>query len=680
MTHHALPAPAAPSAGLPAGIGVRAISTLVLMASLFVFAGALPPFATGIWFQTEPVTAALLGLGAAAALCLIALDMTGHPVGLLLGRVHVQVLLAFLAWNAIASLAQDFPARSWFGTPETGEGIFSFVAMAMLMMLAMALWPYRAARLAIAGAAIVSALTMGALQGVLPLDSPWRPAKYAGYAGVVGPALMVIVAGAARRFGWRALLLGWAVGLAAILFSSNRTAIALFCVAGPALVLPLSWLAARLRIGRRRMVLAGMPVLALALTCALALGAVIYGKYDPLYSVWSRGLLIRAAWQGLVAHGSALAIGFGWGSYNDILYQHTFIPGVAGFQNAVWNPNWEAVGPGAFHVHNDILEAVLGGGIISAALWLGFFATVIAGSRRRMLPAGAAVWFMIVGSLCFWFPFMLGMPFLAIAAAAGTAPLDLLKTPYDYRLGWWRRGAALVAALGLGLGAAATWEDARNGAIRLEALNRQDPGEIATLGAFPGDHGRGGVHLWWLALSNAASLGDRMIAGHPPTPDQALWYRRLLEEVDLWTARGQAGTRLEALTLALRNDLATAYQGSNLTPLRDREMPRWPEAVRRLTAHYPDRGDLAVPYLSWLAAHKDYETLSAWCSACLTGAPDDRVCLWYSGFVLLSDPATVAAGLVRMHVALQRGVAAVAPVPDAARDMIEANVAAGGGR
>ncbi len=659
----------------------RGFGTAVLVASLFVFALALPPAALGIWFQTEPVTAGLLAIGAAAGIALITLDLTGHPVGLLLGRTHVQILFAFLAWNAVVSLAQDFPARGWFGTPESGEGIFSFMAMALLLLLAMALWPHRRPRQVIATAALISALTLGGLQGVSSLDPAWHPAKYAGYAGIVGPPLLLIVAGSARRFSWRVLLCGWLGGLGVLAFSGNKTAIALFCLAGPLLGAALAPLAARWRIERARFVLGWLPVLAvilsILLTSVTVAAARAYGVYDPLYSVWSRGLLILAAGEGILGQLSSLAVGFGWGSYNDILFQHSFVPGVVGFRNGVWNPNWEALGPGAFHVHNDILEAVLGGGVISGALYLAFFVSVVAGSRRRILPTAGAMWFAIVGSLCFWYPFLLALPFLAVAVAAGTAPLGLLRGPYDYRLGWWGRGGAVAMSFALAAGAAMTLQDARMGAERVAALVRQDPAEIPVLGAFPPDHGRGGVHVWWLALNEAAFLNDEMAAGRQVTPAQAQWYGRLLQEADAWAATGRAGTRLDALTLALRNDLGTMHEQTALAPLRAKEMQRWPEAARRIAGRYPDRADVVVPYLLYLATHNALEAVNQFCGPILAVRPTERVCLWYTGFAMLPDPATVAVGLARMHTALRAGVAAVVPVPDAARTMIEANVPGG---
>ncbi len=675
MPLDALPRPQFDTSRLPA-VCARGAGTVVLVLSLFVFLLATPPFAYGVWFQTEPVTVGLLGVAAIAGLCLLALDLTGHSVALLLGRRHIQVLLAFLAWNALVSLAQDFPARSWFGTPETGEGIFSFLALLMLTLLAMALWSYQLPRFVLVGAVVLSAFAIGGMDALLPWESAWRPEKYAGYAGTVGPSVTIVVAAAFRRATWRTLLLAGLSGLVPVVFSGNKTAIVLLCLIGPALLIPARWLAVGAALARARRLLAWFPVMALLLTCAAVAGAVAYGDYDPLYSVRSRGLLILAELLGFGDRPLALLTGFGWGSYNDILYQHNYLPGVHGFANGVWDPNWEGIGAGAFHVHNGVFEAVLGGGPIGGLLYLSFFPMIVSGARRGMLSIGAVGWFLIVGSLCFWYPFMLCYPFLAVAIAATTAPAGTLRSADPVRMHGWMRAAGLALVSVLAAGCAMTAEDARMGGARLAALNRQNPADIAAFGAFPPDHGRGGVHLWWLALNEAAFVGEQLAAGHPATPAQAQWYGRMLDEVDAWVAAGRAGVRLEALTLALRNDLIAGHEHTALAALRERELPRWEPAMLRIVRHSPDRTDVAVPFLAFLVLTKQYSRIPAVCEQISAMHPNDRVCLWYTGIALLAEPATVPVGLGAMHAALALHVEAVAPVPNAARDMVEANVPA----
>lgn len=671
-TNTEMPSPIAETSRIPA-ICARIVGTSVLASSLFLFLLGTPLGALGVWFQTEPVTAGLLATGAAAGLSVLLLDLIGHSIGILLARRHVQLLLLFLAWNVWVSPFQSFPGRTWFGTPEIGEGILTFLALALLILLAMALWPYRLSRIVLVVATVLAAGTIGGLHVQLTLESAWRPEKYTGYAGLLGPSVALVVIGASRRVGWRILAVGFLCGMAPVAFSQNKTALVLVAAIGPAMFFPIRWFARRLNLARARRRLAWLPILAALSTAAVIAAVTAYGEYDPLYSVRSRGQLILAEILGFLDHPVAVLTGFGWGSYNDLLYRHTYLAGVHGFVDGKWDPNWEAIGAGAFHSHNDIVEAVLGGGLIGGILYLAFFTSLVAGARRGMLVAGAVGWFLVIGSLCFWYPFMLCYPFVALAVAATTAPLGVIRSSRPVPMERWVFGSGLALSVLLGWACTLSYGDARAGGERLAALNRQDPAEIPVYGGFAPDHARGGVQLWWLALSETAFIAQQFADGHPPTPAQAQWFARMLTEVDTWTTSGRAGMRLEALSLAMRTELIANHEHTALASLRERELPRWEAALLRVIRDAPDRTDVAVPYLAYLTQRRNYAQVAAVCGQIETIHPDDRVCQWYRGAAMLPDPAKLPAALRLMHAALVQHVEAVAPVPNAARDMVEAN-------
>ncbi len=685
--------------GVALASAVRAVSVVVLALAPFLFVLGLAPFAYGIWFQSEPLTVGLLGLGAAAGLSLFALDLTGHAVRPVFSRAPVRWLGALIAWSALVSPLQAFPARSWFGTPETGEGIFSFLALVALTALALVLWPYRKARLAVVIAAVGSTTCIGLLNA-LPVGAGWRPQLLGAYGGALGPAVILIVLGAFRWTGWKLPVVAFLLGLPAVMFSHNKTALLLVCVVGP-----VAYLALRRKPGwlspsnwRRLLVIAPLlAVAASAITVSVAMLLPPFNIYawappqridpwlrlfstgatgvDLFYSLHSRGLLALAGLAALASHPLAAVWGFGWGSYNDLLYQHTFLPGVHGFQSGIWNPDWEAVGAGAFHVHSDPLEAVLAGGLVAGTLYLLFVCSIIRAARPTMRPVSAIGWFIVVGQLSEWYPTMLAYPFLALAIAAGCAPLRLAPAPAGRSgSGAGRQAGLLAAATLLAIAAQATAADAVNGGRLLAALNRQDPADLAAFGSPPGDHGRGGIHLWWAALNYAYFIDTQMTQGHLPTAGQAAWYARMLEDVDAWTAQGRASIRLAALTLALRNDLMSMPADSVLAPLRERELANWDAAVLQVIRRAPERTDVAVPDLVWLAAGKHYVPILALCARIFERHPGDRVCQWYGGLAKLTDPLSQAAGLADMQAALASGVEAVAPVAPAAREAVEAQL------
>ena len=683
----------------------RLAGTTTLALCPFLFVLALKPFAYGIWFQAEPITVGLLALGAVAGVCLLLLDLTGHRVWPVFREPPLLCLLVLILWSAVVSPLQDLPARSWFGTPETGEGIFAFLALLMLCALGWVLWPYPAIRRALALAATAAAVIIGALNAVLPTGSPWRPQLLGAYGGTIGPAVALVVLGAMPRLDRRAILVAFIAGLPAVLFSQSKVALLLYCVLAPLAwggLMRVQW---RWRPCRRRQCLALTPLAAVAAMALIAgagmalppldvyawlprhaADAILHFTsagatgIDLFYSLRSRSLLALAGFAGLAAHPLAWLTGFGWGSYNDLLYRHTFIAGVRGFQDGVWIPSWEGVGAGAFHVHSDPLETLFSAGLPAAIGYLAFLCAIVLRSRRAMLPFAAIGWFVIAGLRSAWYPSLLDYPFLAMAIAAccarwRPAPLrPALPQGAEMPLrGLGRQALCLAAAATLAFGARASAIDAANGGRLLAALNRQDPAELPVFQRLPPGHGRGGVHLWWAALNYVYFLDTRLSQGHKPTEAQALWYARLLDLVDRQTAAGRAGVRLAALTVAMRNDLAANGADTTLAALRQRALPGWDAAVVGLIRRAPDRTDVAVPDLAWLTRQRQYMSILGLCGQIFTVHPGDRVCLWYSGVALITDPGSRDAAFADLHRALAMDVGAVVPVTPAARQAVLAH-------
>jgi hypothetical protein len=416
-----------------------------------------------------------------------------------------------------------------------------------------------------------------------------------------------------------------------------------------------------------------VPLIAPALIGFILLPSALIDNQMAFYSLRSRALLAAASFRGLSDHAGAWLWGSGWGSFNDLLYRHTYLDTVRGFQDGVWKPDWEAVGAGAFDSHSMVLGCLIGGGIPAAVLFLLTLCSVARDSRRRLLAGSAVTWMLILASLCVWYPFLLSFPFLAVAVAAAIAPV---LPPRRRRCALWPSVVATVVAAVLGWGAWTTFADARNGAALLAALNRQDPAEAALFEGQPDDHGRGGTHLWWAALNYAAFISGRTAAHQPLSDGQVAWYARMLREVDRWTEGGQAGLRLTALAAAIRNDLVSAEDAPDLSQMRAREIPNWPGAVMRVIEQAPLRTDVAAPYLTWLASERRFLPMLAFCGRLFSLRPNDPVCLWYGGYAMLSDPMTERAGILQMRDAIRAGVERIAPVTPQARESVNVQAAA----
>jgi hypothetical protein len=98
-------------------LGVRLLC-IACLAGPFILIFSLPPFHTGIWPQSEPVAAALHGVGAIAGLGL-ALALIGGSRVATAALFHPFTLLplALVAWSLALLPAIRIPLLSWFGTP-----------------------------------------------------------------------------------------------------------------------------------------------------------------------------------------------------------------------------------------------------------------------------------------------------------------------------------------------------------------------------------------------------------------------------------------------------------------------------------------------------------------------------------------------------------------------------------
>ena len=111
---------------------LAAFGGAVICLSFFIFIPALQPFAFGIWYQSEPVVAALFACGGAATLCLAAMAVLGYPVTGALTHPLTLVTGALAVWSAAASFTAPLPLRSLMGPPQTGEGVLWQVSLTAL--------------------------------------------------------------------------------------------------------------------------------------------------------------------------------------------------------------------------------------------------------------------------------------------------------------------------------------------------------------------------------------------------------------------------------------------------------------------------------------------------------------------------------------------------------------------
>lgn len=485
------------------------IAATVSAASLLVGLAALPPFQVGIWIQSEPAEIALFAIGALAALVIIGRPGGSHP--------FVWIPLVLAGWSVLASCLLPFPARSWFGPPETGEGAAWWLAVAALVSCGMTAAAHLRSviQLSTALAALIYAV-------VLAVD-PESLGRWSAWAGFIAPLVALIV-----QPRWVALV------LAAFLVSlSGSKGAAVLC--GLAFVL---WLALEAVAEWRphRMRLAGVVAVV-----AVVSGSIAATLALPWPSAASRAVLWTIAADSLHSSG-ALALGHGWGAFNDLV--------LADWQSiAARVPDWEGLGAGAFHSHSLLTESTLALGLPGLALVLGLMvavpmlaADVKSYSGRivlNSLPWTLSWWAAWCGIACIWFPLPVGAPFLALALAyvSGRTPSP------SWRASLWP--VAAVASL-----AVTSWlvlAQARNATAALEMIGGPVP---ASFNLNLSDN-RGDQHLWALSMMIEVDTARRAATGGAPV-EELMWRDVLRFHVEREIAAGRASDRLRSMALFWR--------------------------------------------------------------------------------------------------------------------------------
>jgi hypothetical protein len=661
-----------PGSNRPSAPAVIWLAALLLGLACFVFVGALPPFGFGIWYQTEPVTILAVAAGATAAVLLAWAAFGGMPVATALA--HPAALftgLLALVTLLLAPLA-PFPMRSLFGPPETGEGGLWFAALAPITALALLVWPHHGPRTLVQAMLFVAFASLVAFSVVPQPGSGWRPGKWIEYLGYIGPyaalAFLPLVVG---RHRWPGPALATLIALIAVGLSQNRTAMILLG-AGLATAGSL-WLAERRLAPRLLRRLALVATVGLPLAVALSFQFLTPVASD--FSVQSRSLLTLVGVAAITADPTMLLHGQGWGGYNDLLLAHALLDGVSLYEAGAWKPSWEALGGGAFHSHNAYLEAVLALGVVGGALYAASMTSAPLWAASRGWALSVGLWVTLAGLAVAWFPLAHILPFQAVALAATAGGVASgRRFGGSARRPWAVALPVLALALVLAVGVADMVRTTRAGGAVIDAAKARRPVEASPDPRALDDRGRGGTHLWWVAVNMSSYIASQLERRLPVTELEVAWFDRLREAMDQRVAAGEAGLRLRSVALSYRNDLIVAFGGGYpaFDRLRRLWVPGWREKVLTLLEDMPERSDFAVPILTWMMVTGDEPSALALADEILARLPNDRVGLWYSGLVMLGRKESEAEGLKRVVRAVDAGIERVFPINEALKNLVAA--------
>ncbi|MBL28586.1 MAG: hypothetical protein CMM50_13655 [Rhodospirillaceae bacterium] len=671
----ATPFPSARPTAWPTRIGLG-LTTLGVAAGLLIVFLALPPFQIGWWFQSEPVTAGLHGVSALTALGLALMAWGGHR-RTLRSLTHPFVLLpaALGLWSLAVSPFDAMPQLSLFGTPELGEGAIWFLDLATLIAGGLMVMRIRRLRQAVGWFALASTLAVTGLTLHTQAHWAWAPFWFYDYLAFFAVDLVVIVLTMIRprrsSMRWLTVLLG----LAIIVISGNRAAIALAVTAVPA-TWSVLWL-----VRRRERLCRWLAVIA-AILAPLAATAAVYavGSRGMEAAIESRYLHQIIASRTLASDPTILLTGQGWGHHADSVVAHMPIERID-LQGFAGTADWDGVRRQVhFHSHNFLIESLLASGIIGLLLAWALPISVPLCCRRREIRTAGVFAAMVTALSALWFQLPGSVPFFALAIAG------LAKVPMPSPT---RRAAVmrpLIAAVLVivtcvqGFAARDTLVVAAEASEAIRANTRAtEPGgptvSNADCAALLDDHGRGGIHLSVALRRFSDMVEQRTRQGAPPTQGEAVRFADLLCAADSRLAKG-ASLRLQVAVLLVTTDLVFALKEPSLDSVRSRLVAQWPERLDSFLRKAPGRSDIAYLYLTWLNDRGETAAVRQWAGRLLTHNRHDPVGLWFSGSVMILDPATASEGLKRLVESLDGGIKNVLAVDDATERTIRDAAAA----
>jgi hypothetical protein len=627
---------------------VWAVAVLLALGQ-FTFLLALQPLAgIGIWFQSEPVSAANAGI-AGLILAILGLRRTA----LRLPPLAVLVLLTIVAWSLITLPFALSPIGSWLGTPQSGHGIGWLLTIAAYALGANALRHHRAPMGLAVVAMAAGAFGLTALNNWAPIH--WRPQHFTDIAAF--NALFAWMAIMAWKPGRPAVTVSAGLGLAGlILLSDNRSAY--MAVFAGAIAMVLAGWAGRKSFGRSAMAL--LPGLAVFSLTAVIL---VFGRYDLMRNVQhglrdtviSRANMIRVVGEEIKTSPMSLLFGQGWGGF-DIALSRSMVLDQVALQPMAGDDFlfWDAAHRNDFHTHNEVVEATLSAGLPAGLAMIVLLCALVHGAPRRFRVSAAGFSVALAILSCMWFQLPTSIP--AFGAVIGLMGVGGRRKDF-VRIARPAYGAGCALLLAT---SAALWIRADAGR---QVFAGPLSGECAPLLA-----GQARIHSVWLIQAQRLHLTEMLQnGGGPDLAAEVERMRRYLCSADAM-ASARDGVPLAVEAVIIRSHLAHHAWPEGTAAFRDVFVRSQKEGLMRTLMQAPKRSDLAAPYLSSLiAAGQEAEALDF---ARRALPANDPVGLWFSGIVMLGSPEKFSTGMRMMKQSLRLGVERFVEIPPEVKSQI----------
>jgi hypothetical protein len=659
---------------------------LVLL-QIFLFVFGLPPFKVGIWTQTEPVLIVMF-IGAALNAFWLGTGILRkwleqqplHPVWL--------CLLAFVAWQVLATAFASSPWRSWFGPPQLGEGTAWWLSLLLLVSTMWPLWQEEKYRRVILAASALSIAIQAALCVLYPFNSAntsyissWAPAPWTSYLGFVAGYFWVILiaSGVIRTPGRYCLLI---IGIFLIIFVSRNKS-SLLLIGGAILVstlltnLKLKGAVARFFEPGRKWKIAAMagcllPCLWIVYSITMPLPQRLIIDVRHLYdncdgALTSRIILNRIGVDTVRNEPERLLMGDGWGRFLDDSFKYTMTKDIHAFHNGARRANCFLIDGISLHSHSQPLEILAALGLPGVCLWFALQMMIIYYLPERLFWRCAPMCVGLTAINFLWFQLAQGMVFHALFLVALLGIYPALQPPLATgRPGYKYAPLMGVAALYLGLLTAwSAWQQWRvmqygdhlNYALLTTPAENMDQW-------LKSDFDRGGERWQSHALFFTLIAAEKSDKGDFEVQDHQ-WMELFMNTAREAARLESTGASVASAELWLYYELLSRFKDARYDDLRRELAPHMEEAVFNITRKAPLREDYTALYLVQIDKYyKDPDKRAEFLERMLAIAPEHRGALWVLGNLLVITPGREDEGVAMLEKAASLGVQHVFPVTD----------------
>lgn len=674
------------TASKTAGNGFFYITVLGVVSNFLTFIFTFHQIGVGIWPQSELATAWLHFSAALCSIGLLGVHITRpHLTRLMLGAPALWAF-ALAALSVVLIGLHDLPMRSILGSVRTGEGIVWWLDVSVITAAAMVAWQTRPGRRLITAMAVLSFGTCFALSVSHSFFRHYiTPYYFADYAALLVIALVPFLYGwvskkTAGHMAGAPLFVCFYVVVNALILMTENKAIAAFSLSLPLVMAALWWSKALGNDAKNRLsfvMVAAIPVVWL-LFCATFLHLDIrQGYYDfidagIMKTLISRIYLLAVSLSALFQDWTHVFTGYGWGRYVDFL---TYYQPSDWLNFTTFSGQWDGFSFDHFHSHNMFMEAWGAAGFFGAVILfcyiLSFVYTAKAGMKKPALlfSAGLMTW------ASMWFVFPLHVPAFAFASASlcRRASLRTWRRLRAIRAVPYITTAVLAVAACLQVGAGALT------AAQAYKLNDFDPASMHIDTAGPGlcpsgydDFGAGGMHLSRLVLDRlrytvdlAAQLDHpetirKKPKGPPPTPEKIRNHILALNTYFCMASdymnTHKTSARLSVAHLMMRGEVLLALDLYLTDAERAYYYAGWEAELTDWITHYPQRYDLASPYMLYHVLHQQEARLLPIANVLYKQDKTNPLGLWFKGLYLLNDPTRTQQALFMMRKALDNGI------------------------